>query len=256
MDQTQSLTSVEQLADGLLTGIERLLRELETSASDETLAATVAELLDVVLAVDDLLETIDFETLPDTVEMSALPALVEFDAFPDAIRERNPDPALDLGRLEDVITLRELWNTIDVVDFQRELRQLKRELEDIVGPNAFESPDDSEAVSDVKNYIEAIKPDATNAVFQQEAKKSAKVARNGLLEAHSEFDDLYESTRRGHGRQPVSNNPTAVTTVPAGPLPAGVSTRVSTVPTNVRQAKVDALRRIYGRRWRTTRPNQ
>ncbi|WP_254525149.1 hypothetical protein [Natrinema caseinilyticum] len=250
MNQAQSPTSVEQLVDGLFAGTERLLRELETDASDETLAATVAELLDVVSAVDDLLETIDFERLPEAVEISALPDLVEFDALPDAIRERNPDPALDLGRLEDVIVLRELWNTVDVVDFSRELRRLKRELEDVVGPGAFESADDTAAVTDVETYIEDIQPDAANAAFQQAAKQSATVARNGLLEAHSEFETLYVTTQRG--REPASNNSTAVSTAPPGPLPAGVSASVSTVPTNVRQARVDAIPRIYGRRWRTT----
>ncbi|THE63912.1 hypothetical protein D8Y22_16465 [Salinadaptatus halalkaliphilus] len=46
-------------------------------------------------------------------------------------------------------------------------------------------------------------------------------------------------------------NPTAVSLVPHGPLPASASTRISTVPQNVHGAAVDALPRIYGRRWKT-----
>ncbi|AFO57706.1 hypothetical protein NJ7G_2475 [Natrinema sp. J7-2] len=42
-----------------------------------------------------------------------------------------------------------------------------------------------------------------------------------------------------------------VSSVPCGPLPDSVSTRVSTVPTTVRHAKTDVLTRIYARRWKT-----
>ncbi|SER17485.1 hypothetical protein [Natrinema salaciae] len=254
MSQALSPTSVEQLAHRLTAEIERLLREPTSSESDETRAATVAELLDVVEEVDDLLETIDFERLPDAVDVSALPDLVEFDGLPDAIREKDPDPALDLSTIGDVITLRELWNTVDIADFARELRQLRRELEDVVGPDAFGSSGDSEAAAEIRNFVADVKPDATNAALQQEAKKGAKAARNGVIDGHSKFEALYESTQRGPGyagRRPVSKNPTAVSSVPYGPLPAGVSTRVSTVPATVRHAKVDALPRIYGRRWRS-----
>ncbi|MBZ6495475.1 hypothetical protein [Natrinema longum] len=189
MSQTSSSTSVEQLLDRITAGTERLLQEAAPDGSDET-RATIAELLDVVEEVDDLLETIDFERLPDAVDVSALPDLVGRDGFANAVREREPDLALDLSTIRDVIELRGLWNTVDIADFLRELRQLETELEDVVGPG----------------YA---------------------------------------------GRKPVSNNPTAVSSVPYGPLPASVSTRVSTVPTNVRHAKVDALPRIYSRRWTT-----
>ncbi|QLG49221.1 hypothetical protein [Natrinema halophilum] len=254
MSQALSPTSVEQLAHRLTAEIERLFRETTTSESDETRAATVAELIDVVEEVDDLLETIDFEQLPGAIDASALPDLVEFGGLPDAIRENDPDLALDLSTIENVITLREVWNTVDITDFVRELRQLKSELEDVAGPDAFGSSGDSEAAADLRNFVDEVKPDATNAALQQEAKKGAKAARKGVIDGHSKFEELYESTRRGSGyagRRPVSKNPTAVSSVPYGPLPAGVSTRVSTVPANVRHAKVDALPRIYSRRWRS-----
>jgi len=134
------------------------------------------------------------------------------------------------------------------------LQQLRSELEDVVGSDTLESSGDSEAAAKVREFVDDVKPDATNAALQQEAKKAAKAARNGVIDSHSKFEELYESTQRGPGyagRKPISNNPTAVSSVPYGPLPASVSTRVSTVPTNVRQAPVDALPRIYGRRWKT-----
>lgn len=254
MSQTTSPTGVEHLADRITAGTERLLREAATDGSNDALAATAAKLWDVVAEVDDLLETIDFENLPNAVDVSALPDLVELDQLPNAIREKDLDQILDLSTIRDVIELRELWNTVDLVDFRTELQQLQSELEDVVGSDAFESSGDSEAAAKVREFVDDVKPDATNAALQQEAKKAAKAARNGVIDGHSKFEKLYESTQRGSGyagRKPISNNPTAVSSVPYGPLPTSVSTRVSTVPSNVRQAPVDALPRIYGRRWKT-----
>lgn len=253
MSQARSPTSVEQLADRITVGTERLLRETAADGSDET-RATVAEVLDIVEEVDDLLETIDFERLPDAVDTAALPSLVELDGIFEAIRDRNPDSALDLSTLRDVITVPELWNAVDLVDFRRELRQLTSELEDLVGSDAFASSGDSEAAAEVREFVDDVTPAATNAALQQEAKTAARAARRGVIDGHSKFEELYESTRRGPGyagRKPVSRNPTAVSSVPYGPLPNGVSTRVSTVPSAVRHAPVDALPRIYGRRWKT-----
>ncbi|QRV13654.1 hypothetical protein JMJ58_11880 [Haloterrigena salifodinae] len=256
MSQTTSPSAAEQLSDRLEAGTERLLRETTDGEPSDSLSATAAELWDVVEEVEDLLETIDLENLPDVVETSALPDLLELDGLPDAIREKDLDQVLDLSTIRRAVNLHELWNTVDLVDFQRELRQLKAELEDVVGPDALDSSGDSEAAAEVRSFIDEIKPDAADAAIQQKAKKAAKTARNGVIEGHSKFETLYESKQRGSGyagRKPVSNNPTAVSSVPYGPLPAGISTRVSTVPGNVRGAKVNALPRIYGRRWKTAR---
>ncbi len=198
MSQATSPTSVEQLADRITTGTERLLRETAPNGSAET-QAVVTELLDVVEEVDDLLETIDFERLPDAVDASALPNLIKEDGLSDAIREKDPDLALDLSTIRDVIELREFWNTVDIADFLRELRQLKTELEDVVGPDAFDSTGDSEAAAEVRKFVDDVKPDATNAALQQEAKKATKAARSGVIDGHSKFEELYESTQRGPG---------------------------------------------------------
>lgn len=246
-------TSAERLFDQLEAGAERSIERTGEDA-DGARAETLAELVDVVRAIEDLLETVDLERLPDVVEPSALPGLLVPDGVPEAIRERDLDPVLDLGALRDVVNLRALWNTVDIVDFRRELDDLKSELEDVVGPDAFDSAGDSETAADISAFVEGVKPEATNAALQQEAGKAAERARNGVLEGHAKFEQLYESTGRGSGyagRRSVSNNPTAVSSVPYGPLPTGVSTRVSTVPSNVRYAKIDAPPRIYGRRWRS-----
>lgn len=253
MSQSASQPPIERLSEQLTTGTERLLRDVETGASDETVAATATELREVVEEFDDLLGTIDLEKLPDVVEVSALPELLDLEELPDAIREKDPDAAIDLRALRRVIKLRELWNAVDLVDFTRESREFESELEDVVGPDALESSDDSEAAADLEAFTEEAKGDATNAAFQQELQERIETARNAVVEGHAKFEELYESNQRGSGyagRRPISNNPTAVSLVPPGPLPTSVSTRVSTVPTNVRQAKIDASPRIYGRRWK------
>ncbi len=253
MSQTVSPIDVEHLLDRLTAGAERLLSKTAADGSDETRAA-LADLVDVLEAIDALLDTIDLETLPDALEVSALPALVDFGELPTAIRERDPDAALDLGTIRDVVEPRPLWNAVDLVDFVQGLRRLERELEDVVGPGALESSDDSAAAAEVRSFVADVKPDATNAALQQEVTKAARAAREGVIDGHSAFEAAYESSGRGPGyvgRRPVSKNPTAVSSVPYGPLPAGISTRVSTVPRHVRGAKVDALPRIYGRRWKT-----
>ncbi|WP_306053092.1 hypothetical protein [Natronococcus wangiae] len=252
MSHATSSDTLEQLSDQLRAGTERLLQETD-DASEERLSTTAAELWDVVEEFEDLLETVDLEKLPDVVEVSALPELLEVEELPDAIREHDPDRALDLSAIRHAIKLRELWNSVDLVDFAKESRQLKAELEDVVGPDAFDSSDDSEAAAEVKKFVDEVTPDAKNAAIQQEVKEASTAARKAVLEGHSKFEELYESNQRGSGyagRRPVSNNPTAVSTVPYGPLPASASTRVSTVPTNVRQARVDAPPRIYSRRWK------
>jgi len=131
--------------------------------------------------------------------VSALPDLVELDQLPNAIREKDLDQIPDLSTIRDAIELRELWNTVDLVDFRTELQQLRSELEDVVGSDTLESSGDSEAAAaKVREFVDDVKPDATNAALQQqEAKKAAKAARNGVIDSHSKFEELYESTQRG-----------------------------------------------------------
>lgn len=253
MSQAPSSSPFEQLSDRIRAGTERLLRETD-DGSTETLAETAAELRDVVEELEDLFGTVDLENLPDVVDVAALPELLDPAELPAAIRESDPDLAVDLSTIRRVIRLRELWNTVDLVDFGKEVGQLKAELEDVVGPDALASlgNGESEAGAEIRKFADDVKPEATNAAIQQEVAEGAAVARNAVVEGHSKFERLYESTGRGSGyagRRPVSKNPTAVSSVPYGPLPASISTRVSTVPANVRGAAVDAPRRIYARRW-------
>ncbi|SDR14766.1 hypothetical protein [Natronobacterium texcoconense] len=249
MSHTASQSTVDHLSDRIEAGTERLFRDAD---STETLSTTAAELWDVVEELEDLLETVDLEKLPNVIEVSALADLVAVEEVPAALRDSDPDRALDLRGIRHAIRLHDLWNTVDLVDFQRELRHLKDELEDVVGADALDSSGDSNAGVEIGRYLDEVKPEAKNAALQKQVKKGVEPARKAVVDGHSKFETLYESTQRGSGyagRKPVSKNPTAVSMVPYGPLPASISTRVSTVPTGVRGARVAPSPRVYARRW-------
>ncbi|RKD98344.1 hypothetical protein [Halopiger aswanensis] len=259
MNSAASPSTLEQLFDLLEPTTERLLRDAD-GESDETLSATAAELLDVVAALEDVLGTIDLERFPAAVDTAALVDLVDPAGIPAAIRERDLDLALDFGTIRRAIVLRELWNSVDLLAFRNETAQLRAELEDVVDLSALEGTGgESQAMADLEAFVDEITPDARRAAIQQQAIKGIEPARNAALEDHAALEDLYASKQRGTGyagRRPVSKNPTAVSTVPYGPLPAGVSTRVSTVPANVRGTNVDPLPRVYARRWPGGRPTR
>ncbi|AGB37850.1 hypothetical protein [Natronococcus occultus] len=248
-------TSLEQLFDRLANALEGLLRAVAEDATDDRVASTAAELWDVVAELEDVLETVDLERLPEAVDAAALPDVLELERLSEAIRERDPDLALDLDALRRAIELRELWNAVDLAEFGRESEQLRNELEDVLGPDAFDSGDCSEP-SELEAVAEEVKGEATNAAFQQEVRDRIEPAREAVIDAHATVEELYESHQRGpgsEGRRPTSNNPTAASSMPVGPLPASASTRVSTVPTDVRHAKVETFPHVYGRRWRSAR---
>ena len=231
-------------------------RERSTSEEefDSELAATAKELFDVLAATDVLLETIDLDKLPDIGDVRELRTLVDLDRLPDAIREHDPDLAFDLSHLERVVDRRELWNSIDVMEFVKAKRTLDRELEDVVGGVApIEGVEDSKAVADAKAFVSSLRDEAKDVVVQQEAQERLKVPRRAIVEAHAAAERNYASKRARVGNaaeEAKTGNPTTVSLLPSGPLPNGVSTRLSTVPAEVPYAVVDALPRIYGRRWR------
>ncbi|WP_224447811.1 hypothetical protein [Haloprofundus salilacus] len=223
-------------------------------ASDSSLTGTAKELVDVLVAGGALLDSIDFERLPEVVEKGQLPALVDVDHLADAIRERDPDLAFDLSNLEKVVNTRELWNSIDLLEFGKAKRRLDRELEDVPEIDSSKGVDsDSEAVEDAKEFTDSLRPEAKRALVHQEAAKRLKVARKAVIAQHTALERVYASNPTHSGspaKKRTSRNPTAVSLRPSGPLPNGVSTRVSTVPAAVPYSEIDALPRIYGRRWR------
>ncbi|RQG98674.1 hypothetical protein EA472_16935 [Natrarchaeobius oligotrophus] len=229
--------------------VDQLTFAIEQEDSDGNLTETVQELQDIVVEAGQLLETVDLETLPKAVDFRELPGLVDVEQIPTAIRERDPDTAIDLHTIRHAIRLRELWNSIDLVEFAEEAAQLKKEVVDVLDEDALPGDGTSEAVGEVRDFIAEVRPEVTNAAIQQQAQKRAREAREGVLKGHKAVEEVYPANRRQPGTRP--RNPTAVSLHPSGPIPDSVSTRFSSVPSNVRLSKIDALPRVYGRRWRT-----
>ena len=206
------------------------------------------------VATDVLLETIDLEKLPDVVDVGEVRSVVDLDRLSDAIRERDPDLAFDLSHLERVVDRRELWNALDVLEFVNAKRTLDRELEDVVGEDAsIEVGSDSNAVADAKAFASSLRDDAKDALLQQEVQERMEPLRDAVVEAHADAERIYASNEARFGdadERSVAGNATAVSLLPSGPIPNGVSTRLSTVPAEVPYSTIDALPRIYGRRWK------
>lgn len=233
---------------------DRLARVLEQGITDDERSETVAELRDVIEEAGQLLETIDLESLPEAIDFDKLPELVDVGQLPTAIKEGDPDAALDLHTIHHAIRLRKLWNSIDLVEFAKEKAQLEDELANVVGEDALSGAGNSEAAKEVQRFVDRSRSEGKNAAMQQQAQKGVSEARRRLVATHSDAEDRYQENQRGPGyvgRRAVSRNPTAVSLVPRGPIPDSSSTRFSSVPTNVRGAKIDALPRIYGRRWKS-----
>ena len=242
---------------GQQTGIEAGIKRVKGSSDDEshtTLAGTAKELFDILESTDMLLQTIDLDNLPNVIEVEELPDLVEFDRLSDAIVEHSPDLVFDLKNLKSVVNERELWNSIDLLEFGKAKRRLDRELEDVLGEDALAGVGgDSKGASDVKEYVSSLRSEAKGALAQQEATAKSKTVRDAVVKQHVALERIYASNkarfRTSNDRQ-IPRNPTAVSLLPPGPLPDSVSARLSTVPSGVPHAKMRPLPRIYGRRWR------
>lgn len=255
-NMSESPTSSE--SNSLLENIEtELKRNTPTSDDDDSgtsLTGTAKELFEVLEATDELLRTIDLDKLPDVLEEEELPNLFDFDHLADAIEEHNPDLAVHLSNLEEVVNKRELLDSIDLLEFGKSKRRLDRELEDVLGEDALSGGGgDSEAVSDLEEFVSSLRPEAAQALVQQEAMAKAEAVRDAIVELHAVFERLYISNKKRFRKADEGQtvrNPTAVSLLPSGPLPDSVSTRLSTVPSGVLHAKIKPLPRIYGRRWK------
>ena len=224
---------------------------------DDSLTGTAKELHDVLVASNLLLETIDLEKWRAVVDVGELPTLVDLHRLSDAIRERNPDLAFDLGHLERVVNRRELWNSIDLREFVKAKKTLDRELDDVFGEGTTSVPmGDSKAVADAREFVATLRDEAPKVLVQQEATDKLSAAREEVVERHAALEQRYRSNgkRSEHARgRSTAGTSSSVSLLPPGPLPDSVSTRLSTVPAEVPYANIDALPRVYGRRWRRRR---
>lgn len=101
--------------------------------------------------------------------------MIDVSQLPAAIVHQDPDLALDFSHLRQAIDLPELWEAVDLLEFANEKRQLLKEIEDVVGTDGSANPlGDSRAAADLGEFVDDVRPEATNAAIQREAREKAR----------------------------------------------------------------------------------
>lgn len=244
------------ISEAVDAGFDRLIHAFGDDESGTPLTGLQKELFEVLVASDALLETIDIDSVPESVDAERLLEAVDVERLADAIRERDPDLAFDLSDLERIIDARTLLDSIDILEFAKAKRRLGRELEDVIGEDGLPGVGvDARASADVTEFLSSLRSEARETVVRQEAREKVKTAQEAIVDGHEAIVSRYETNRQRFGDaddQGNGRNPTAVSLVSPGPLPDGVSTRLSTVRSKGLHSKTDPLPRIFGRRWTKT----
>lgn len=254
MSDAPAVSPRSSLSERVDSGLDRVIRSLGGADAGASFTGPEKELFEVLVASDELLETVDLERAPGSIDLKSLRERVDFDRLAEAIEERDPDLALDLSDLEESVDTEELLDSIDLVEFATAKRRLEAELEDVVGEGG--PPDlagDSKAGADVSEFVSSITREAKHTALRQEARQTAATAQEAIVDGHVAMEEVY---RANEGRfdgddQGADRNPTAVSLVSPGALPDGASTRHSTVPAGVLHSKTEPLPRVYSRRWTT-----
>ncbi|MFP8955696.1 hypothetical protein ACLI4Y_03135 [Natrialbaceae archaeon A-CW3] len=255
--------------DDLLGGVDSIdaLDADEQAAVRENLDA----LADVTSALTSFLETVDLKELADSVDPDELLEAIETGDIPEALREREPAEAVDLGEVLDAIELVGMWNASEFANVLEAGTDLTDTVDDVsdddsmVGSAASAMTDDDGLVGDELGMdldredidVDPLEdPEYVQVTIQQGAMRAIDGVRDALLEAHEEFEDLYEWNRermRRTDRGTNSRNPTAASTMPVDRADLGSDARYATVPQQVRLSTAPSRRRIYGRRFEIER---
>ena len=244
---------VEQVGDRV-TDLKRAIVDDEDGADVVELAEDLWEVLD---ELEDLLATLDLEELPEAIDVEDLPDAVDVEDLPEALFDED-EAAIELGGVREAVELRELWDAVDLTQFLQEKRQLESAIDDVGEDEDGEDDDLFENVVDA-DVGGAVESTARQAVIEEKILSAVEKFRSALLSTHDGLRKVYEKNQEklgNSGGQPNSLNPTAASTMPPGPIPDSVSTRASTVPTEVRYSRVDNPRRIYGRRFAERRDDE
>jgi hypothetical protein len=253
------MSETETQVENILTQLTELLPEIEDqleqlkimiveNSDDEEVIETAEEIWDIIDQAEDVLETIDFDELPDTINIEELPEAIDMEKVPEAIADGDAREAIDLSALKDGLELRELWEAVDLTELREQKQELDDEVEDVAGEDGDGLLDmdgmmgmggGAHTQFDIENLQEKI---------QEMIIKAVKKFRAMLIETHDKVRLLWEFNQQKLGGR-ESLNPTAVRTMPKGPLPDSASTRVSTVPSQVKYSRAKNPRRIYGRRF-------
>ncbi|MDL5363087.1 hypothetical protein [Halalkalicoccus sp. NIPERK01] len=235
------LVRLEERIPGFTAALEQLKTQIVENSDDKALIETVEEIWDIIEEVEDVLETVDFEELPDAIDAENVP---------EAVSTGDARDAIDLSELNDAVELRELWEAVDLPELRKQKQELDTEVADVTG-------DGNEEDDGLLNMDGMFATGGANTEFdiddrqekmQELIETAVETFRTSLLETHDKVRVLYEINQEKLGGQ-ASLNPTAISTMPKGPIPDSASTRVSTVPSQVKYSRAKNPRRIYGRRF-------
>lgn len=252
-EERSSLAQFEELLPEIADALERLKTQIVENSDDEDVIETAEEVWDVLDQTEDVLDTLDIEEIPDVIDVDELPSAVETEEVPDAIAAGEAHQAIDLSALKEAIELRELWQAADVSELREEQKKLESEVDDVTGDDADAENEDgllgtSGVIGTGGGAHTKFDAEDRQEKIQSLIETAVEKFRAVLLKTHDKLRVLYELNQEKLGGSD-SLNPTAVSTMPSGPLANSASTRRSTVPSQVRHARAKNPRRIYGRRF-------
>ena len=248
-----------ELVDVIGEGVGELKQTIVDDEEGGDLVETAEELWEVLDEFEDLLETLDFEELPETIDVEDLPEAVDVEDLPGALFDED-ESAIDLTGVQEAVTLRELWDAVDLTSFLQEKRQLESAIDDVTDDEGEDEEDDDLFENVVDTDLDGgFEDTARQAFIEEKVLAAVEKFRSAILSTHDGLRTVYEKNQEKlgeSGNQPDSLNPTATSTMPPGPLPDSISTRASTVPPQVRYSRVDNPRRIFGRRFEERRDDE
>nr|WP_303650393.1 hypothetical protein [Halalkalicoccus sp. NIPERK01] len=234
---------------GIADALERLKTQIVENSDDEEVIETAEEIWEILDEAEDVLDTIDLGEVPDVIDLDELPEAIDAEEVPEAIADGDARDAIDLRALKEAIEFRELWEAADLSELREEKAELEEEVDDVTEGDGDEEDDDlldmNMGMSGAHVQFDA---EDRQEKIQELIETAIQKFRTALLETHDKLRLLYEFNQEKLGGS-ESLNPTAVSTMPSGPLANSASTRRSTVPSQVRYSRAKNPRRIYGRRF-------
>ena len=256
------LDRLDELVPGIRDGLKRLKTAIVENADDEEVIETAENLWEVVDETEDVLEAIDLEEIPDVIDVDELPDAVDVEDIPDALGSDDPEEAIDLSDLKEAIRFRELWEAADIGELREEQEELEEEIDDVTDDEGLVGDEDDDLIGDDDDDDDSLldmglggqgahmqfDPDDRQEAIRRLIEEAVSGFRAALLDTHDTLRLLWEFNNEKLGGH-ESLNPTAVSTMPRGPIPDSASTRHSTVPSQVKYSRAQNPRRIYGRRF-------
>jgi hypothetical protein len=257
------LERLDELVPGIRDGLERLKTTIVEGSDDEEVIETAENLWEIVDETEDVLETIDLEEIPDVIDVDELPDAVDVEEIPEALASGDAEDAIDLSDLKEAIRFRELWEAADIGELREQEEELEEAVDDATGGDdgglvgdeddgLIGDDDDDGGLLDMglggQGAHMQFDPEDRQEAIRKLIEEAVSGFRAALLDTHDTLRLLWEFNNEKLGGRD-SLNPTAVSTMPRGPIPDSVSTRHSTVPSQVRYSRAKNPRRIYGRRF-------